>query len=62
MVNFCCVPKCHSRSNREKVSFHRFPSADEEPETREAWLKAIRRANFTVKKFKSCLWKTFFSQ
>ena len=59
MVNFCCVPKCHSRSNREKVSFHRFPSADEEPETREAWLKAIRRANFTVKNFSRVCGKHF---
>ena len=48
MVNFCCVPLCHSRSTRDETSF-RFPSKEREPERHVAWVRAIRRENFVVK-------------
>ena len=49
MVNFCCVPLCHSRSTRDETSFHRFPSKEREPERHVAWVRAVRRENFVVK-------------
>ena len=49
MVNFCCVPLCHSRSTRDEASFHRFPSKEREPERHVAWVRAIRRENFVMK-------------
>ena len=44
------MPRCHSRSGRDKVTFHRFPPREKEPERHEAWIKAIRREQgFEVK-------------
>ncbi|KAB0804424.1 hypothetical protein PPYR_01394 [Photinus pyralis] len=60
MPNFCAVAQCGSRSNRDKVSFFRFPSiydnnkkVDPRKERRrEAWILATRRTDLTDSKLK----------
>eukprot|EP00117_Sycon_ciliatum_P030616 scpid60859/ scgid24091/ THAP domain-containing protein 2 len=48
MVNFCCVPKCHSRNTRDKVSFHRFPNPEQQVGLYKSWVQAIKREKFTA--------------
>lgn len=67
MPQFCAVVKCGSRSGRDKVSFHRFPSIYDNRKNinplsqkrRELWIKAIRRADLTTEKLK---WATVCSK
>lgn len=67
MPQFCAIVKCGSRSGRDKVSFHRFPSIYDNRKNinplakkrRELWIQATRRADLTTEKLK---WATVCSK
>ena len=53
MVNKCCVPGCksgyHSQKSKtleqddKKISFHKFPDPEKEPDHHQKWIKNIHR-------------------
>ena len=46
-AKYCCAVNCHNNTNVDcdRVLFYRFPSESRNPEQRQAWIQAVKRAS-----------------